>query len=73
VRNLTGEPVDLVWIDESGRRHFRMDWVAGPGLLLEVSSFAGHAFVVTDERARAMCTLVLGDKDAVADVEGVCP
>lgn len=72
VRNFTGEPVDLVSLDADGRRSFRMDWVAGPGLILEVSSFAGHAFVVTDEDARAMCTLVLGDKDAVADFNGAC-
>jgi hypothetical protein len=72
VRNFTGEPVDLVSLEADGRRSFRMDWVAGPGLVLEVRSFAGHAFVVTDESARAMCTFVLGDKDAVADVDGAC-
>lgn len=72
VRNFTGKPVDLVSLDADGRRSFRMDWVAGPGLVLAVSSFAGSAFVVTDEDAKAMCTFVVGDNDAVADVDGVC-
>lgn len=72
VRNFAGEPVDLVPLDAEGRRRFRMDWVAGPGLVLEVQSTAGQAFVVTDEKDRAMCAFVLGAKDAVADVEGAC-
>jgi hypothetical protein len=69
---LLGNPVDLVSLDADGRRSFRMEWVAGPGLVLVVSSFAGSAFVITDEDARAMCTFVLGDKDAVADVDRAC-
>ena len=73
VRNFTGEPVDLVPLDAEGGRHFLMDWVAGPGLVLEVQSSAGHAFVITDEKDRAVCTLVLGEGDAVADLTGACP
>jgi hypothetical protein len=72
VRNFTGEPVDLVWIDAAGHRHFRLDWAVGPGLVLAVPSFEGAAFVVTDEDARAMCTFVVGGADAAVDVEGVC-
>ncbi len=72
VRNFTGVPVELVSLDADGRRSYRTDWVAGPGLVLEVSSFAGTAFVVTDEDAKARCAFVLGDKDAVADVDAAC-
>ena len=50
-----------------------MAWVAGPGLILEARSTAGQAFVITDEHDRALCTVVLGERDAVADLTGTCP
>jgi hypothetical protein len=79
VRNHSSETIHLVWIDFDGRRSSRPDslghWEpssAGPGIAIEESSWAKHAFVVTDGVGHAMCTFVLGSEDSVADVDGPC-
>jgi hypothetical protein len=79
VRNYSDEDIHLAWIDPSGHRDQRPEaldyWLrdeAEPGIIIEKSTFAGQAFVVTNHRGDAMCTLVLGAQDAVADVTGPC-
>lgn len=75
VRNHSGQDIRLVWIDFDGHRDARPDSgrSAAPGLVIKESSWAGHAFVIMDGAGKAMCTLVLGSRDAVADVDGPCP
>jgi hypothetical protein len=79
VRNYSDEEIHLMWIDPNGHRDPRPDALdrwrrdgAAPGITIEKSTFAGQAFVITDNEAEAMCTLVLGTEDAVADVTGPC-
>jgi hypothetical protein len=77
VRNRSGSPVRLVWIDFEGHRDPRAPFAALPridaGGELEQSSWATHAFVVTDDAGRALCTFVLGEDDALVDIRGACP
>jgi hypothetical protein len=79
VRNYSDEEIHLMWIDSEGHRDPRPDamdrWLreeAAPGIVIEKATFAGQAFVITDEKGDALCTLVLGTDDAVADVTGPC-
>ena len=75
VRNYTNQRIHLVWIDYGGHRDSRpdsSDHSADPGLVIKESSWAGHAFVITSDTGKAMCTLLLGAQDAVADVDGPC-
>jgi hypothetical protein len=75
VRNHASHDIHLVWIDFDGHRDSRPSSgrSAAPGLVIKESSWAGHAFVITDDDGKAMCTLVLGARDAVAEVDGPCP
>jgi hypothetical protein len=79
VRNYSDEEIHLMWIDTEGHRDPRPDALerwrkdgAAPGITIEKATFAGQAFVITDNEGETMCTLVLGTEDAVADVSGPC-
>jgi hypothetical protein len=75
VRNHSGEPIHLVWLDLQGHRSAVSDWeltAAPPGIAIEGPAWARHAFVVTDDAGSAMCTFVVDDGDSVADVDGPC-
>lgn len=68
-----------MWIDTNGHRDPRPDALerwrkdgAAPGIVIEKSTFARQAFVITDVEGETMCTLVLGTEDAFADVNGPC-
>ncbi len=79
IRNHSSERIHLVWLDAAGRRDTRPDaldrWLreaADPGLVIEASVGPGSAFVLTDDAGLAMCTLVVGTRDAMVDLEGPC-
>jgi hypothetical protein len=79
VRNHSDDEIHLMWLDTNGHRDSRPDALdrwrkdgAAPGITIEKATFAGQAFVVTDNEGATMCTLRVGDQDAVADVYGPC-
>jgi hypothetical protein len=79
VRNYSDEEIHLMWIDTKGHRDPRPDALerwrkdgAAPGITIDKATFAGQAFVITDNEGETLCTLVLGREDAVADVKGPC-
>lgn len=79
VRNYSDQEIHLMWIDTKGHRDPRPDALdrwrkdgAAPGITIEKATFAGQAFVITDNEGEPLCTLVLGKEDAMTDVTGPC-
>ena len=64
--NLSSRPVRLYWLDYQGRRKPYGSLAAGKKLRLK--SYSRHAFVVADERGRALAVFVVGTKPATAAV-----
>ena len=80
VRNYSDQEIHLMWVDTHAHRDPRPDALdrwrkdgAAPGITIQKATFAGQVFLITDNEAETLCTLVLGTEDALADVTGPCP
>jgi hypothetical protein len=76
VENHGAEKIRVVWIDFAGKRDSRAPFekmpAADPAGVITMSSFATHAFAITNDAGAALCTFVVGERDTRVDYRGSC-